>query len=91
MKNPIFVVIFIIAVFIVGGILYIYNPEPEEYVNPNDKSKEEPIACIADAKLCPDGTYVGRVLPDCEFAPCPTYENKVLPPDAIFEDGTFLE
>ncbi len=32
---------------------------------------EEPIACTQDAKLCPDGSYVGRVPPDCEFALCP--------------------
>lgn len=28
-------------------------------------------ACTADAMLCPDGSYVGRVPPDCNFAPCP--------------------
>ena len=28
------------------------------------------IACPMDAKLCPDGTSVGRVGPNCEFAPC---------------------
>ena len=33
--------------------------------------KCELIACTADAKICPDGTAVGRVAPDCEFAPCP--------------------
>ena len=27
-------------------------------------------ACTADAKLCPDGTAVGRTGPDCEFAAC---------------------
>ena len=27
-------------------------------------------ACDADAKLCPDGTYVGRTGPNCEFV-CP--------------------
>ncbi len=33
---------------------------------------EEPITgCQEDAKLCPDGTVVGRVLPDCNFEPCP--------------------
>jgi putative hemolysin len=31
----------------------------------------EPIACTMDAKICPDGTAVGRIPPDCEFAPCP--------------------
>lgn len=29
-------------------------------------------ACALDAKICPDGTAVGRVGPSCEFAPCPT-------------------
>lgn len=28
-------------------------------------------ACAADAKICPDGSAVGRIGPDCEFAPCP--------------------
>lgn len=29
------------------------------------------VACPADAKQCPDGSFVGRTAPDCEFAPCP--------------------
>jgi len=29
-------------------------------------------ACTQEAKLCPDGTSVGRTGPNCEFAPCPT-------------------
>jgi len=32
---------------------------------------ERPVACTADAKICPDGSGVGRVGPDCEFALCP--------------------
>ncbi len=82
MNNRIFILIFIVVVFILGGLLYIYNPEPVEYKNPNE---EEPVACTADAKLCPDGSYVGRSGPNCEFDPCP------IPEDAIFEDGTILE
>ena len=31
----------------------------------------EAVACTMEAKLCPDGTAVGRVGPNCEFAPCP--------------------
>lgn len=27
--------------------------------------------CPMDAKICPNGSYVGRVVPDCEFSPCP--------------------
>jgi len=33
-------------------------------------SAPEPVFCTQEAKLCPDGSYVGRVAPDCEFAPC---------------------
>lgn len=28
------------------------------------------VACTMDAKMCPDGSYVGRIAPNCEFAPC---------------------
>ncbi|MBU6323491.1 MAG: hypothetical protein KGI41_02125 [Patescibacteria group bacterium] len=28
-------------------------------------------ACTLEAKMCPDGTAVGRGGPDCAFAPCP--------------------
>jgi len=32
---------------------------------------DEIIACTAEAKICPDGSAVGRVGPNCEFAACP--------------------
>jgi hypothetical protein len=32
---------------------------------------EKPVACTMEAKACPDGSFVGRVAPNCEFAPCP--------------------
>lgn len=36
------------------------------------KGEEElPVACTLDAKICPDGSYVSRVGPDCEFEECP--------------------
>jgi len=31
----------------------------------------EQVACTMEAKLCPDGSYVGRSGPRCEFAECP--------------------
>jgi len=33
--------------------------------------KDGPYACNADAKICPDGSSVGRTGPQCEFAACP--------------------
>jgi len=32
---------------------------------------QEPVACTMDAKICPDGSAVGRTGPNCEFSPCP--------------------
>lgn len=34
-------------------------------------------ACTLEAKLCPDGTSVGRTGPNCEFAPCPVTTNPI--------------
>jgi hypothetical protein len=42
-----------------GGMLAGTAPEPE------------PVFCTADAFQCPDGTFVGRTGPDCQFV-CPT-------------------
>jgi len=32
---------------------------------------QAPIACTMEAKICPDGSVVGRTGPKCEFASCP--------------------
>jgi hypothetical protein len=33
--------------------------------------QQEQVACTMDAMECPDGSFVGRVAPSCEFAECP--------------------
>lgn len=39
---------------------------------PNQTTKSPPlVTCTQEAKLCPDGSYVGRTGPNCEFATCP--------------------
>lgn len=40
--------------------------------NTGEVKKKNQIACTADAKICPDGSSVGRTGPKCEFAACPT-------------------
>jgi len=37
----------------------------------NKKQGGDSVACTMEAKLCPDGSAVGRSGPRCEFAPCP--------------------
>lgn len=33
--------------------------------------QQKPLACTMEAKICPDGSAVGRTGLNCEFAPCP--------------------
>lgn len=55
----------IIIVVILGVVLYMVYSEDTVTTN-------EPVACTQEAKLCPDGSYVGRTGPECEFAACPS-------------------
>jgi hypothetical protein len=58
------------------------------FVYANYYVSQKQIACTEEAKLCSDGSAVGRVGPKCEFAPCPdtiTYRNEefgfeIIPP-----------
>jgi hypothetical protein len=46
--------------------------EPGDFIpgEPLEEEIEETF-CTLDAKICPDGSSVGRSGPNCEFAPCP--------------------
>ncbi|OHA91481.1 MAG: hypothetical protein A2665_00260 [Candidatus Zambryskibacteria bacterium RIFCSPHIGHO2_01_FULL_46_30] len=63
MSNKIILGIVILATVAVG--IYYFNI----------KEKQTQIACTMEAKLCPDGSAVGRTGSNCEFAPCPKVEN----------------
>jgi hypothetical protein len=62
MKNVNIAIAVVFLIALVGSILTLTFKEAEA---PTD------VACTMDAKVCPDGTAVGRVGPQCEFAPCP--------------------
>lgn len=53
----------LLAIVVVLGGVYFYAM--------GFKPSSTPIACTADAMQCPDGSYVGRTGPDCQFV-CPT-------------------
>lgn len=54
--------------FVAGGIFFSGLPS----LAPDSPGNGGQIACPQDAKLCPDGSAVGRIGPNCEFAECPT-------------------
>lgn len=63
-RNPIkFVLIFVLILsviaFVVGGFAI------------GQKEKSSNQFCTQEAKKCPDGSWVSRTGPKCEFAPCP--------------------
>ncbi|MEK7117809.1 MAG: hypothetical protein AAB861_03490 [Patescibacteria group bacterium] len=70
------IIIFTILAFALGSVLYLLYPTPNEYKSPDDN-----VVCTQDALACPDGSYVGRTGPNCEFV-CST-----LPPGTKMEDG----
>lgn len=62
---PILIVLLVAAA--VGGY-FVYQKSLTTPISPTPAQK----ACTQEAKLCPDGTSVGRTGPTCEFSPCPT-------------------
>ncbi len=60
------IIVGIILFAIVSGVAYWYIAGMA-----GPSADQNGIACTQDAKQCPDGSYVGRVPPTCEFAACP--------------------
>lgn len=60
MNTTTIVAIVALVVVALGGWFYFSSTNTES----------EPVFCTADAMQCPDGTYVGRTGPNCEFV-CP--------------------
>jgi len=48
------------------------------YLELKQRPAPEPVACTQEAKLCPDGSYVGRTGPNCDFQECPGVEKEEL-------------
>jgi hypothetical protein len=59
------------AVVVLAIIAVVLIFTKEEVVAPETESPDEEVFCTMDAMICPDGSAVGRVAPNCEFAPCP--------------------
>jgi hypothetical protein len=61
--------VLLIVVIALGG--FFYRNTFEHPVQPGPGSLNQPTACTMEAKVCPDGTSVGRSGPNCAFAACP--------------------
>lgn len=47
---------------------------------------EKPVACTMEAKLCSDGSSIGRVPPKCDFAACPKEDLIVVESPRAYEE-----
>jgi hypothetical protein len=61
--------IFVLVALGIGGYFYARQAQAPNITDGGG------VACTMEARLCPDGSYVGRQGPKCEFAACPTITN----------------
>lgn len=59
----------ILLLILVGFGSFLYQNAKN---NTSGEGREEPIACTAEARICPNGSAVGRTGPACEFEACPS-------------------
>ena len=75
-KSPLAeILLFVSAIVLFAGILYLGSGDSRFPSVP----EEDQVFCTQEAKLCPDGSYVGRTGPQCEFAACPGADSTELP------------
>ena len=72
----------VIFAIIMGGLIWLLVqkqnsqsnqplPPPIEIPENPEEQERKAVYCTMDAKQCADGSFVGRIPPKCEFAPCP--------------------
>lgn len=66
------IVIILVLMIIAGLGIYKFNLTNDDII----------IACTQEAKLCPDGSAVGRTGPNCEFDACPQSKSNFTEADA---------
>jgi hypothetical protein len=61
------------TIVLVGGVFgYQYLTQPKD----GSQDQNQQTACTMEAKVCSDGSAVGRSGPNCEFAECPAVQDK---------------
>lgn len=61
----------LVSLVVLGVLTFVTRAHAEDVLD---------VMCTADAKECPDGSFVGREGPNCEFVPCPGAESKTVRP-----------
>jgi hypothetical protein len=67
--------IILIVTIVIGGLIWLNSKKDitpnkaKSTINQDRITKQ--IVCTQEVKLCPDGSYVSRTGPNCEFTECP--------------------
>ena len=69
LRLSIFFMVMLAAIAITGAVSALFLA----------KNVDKQKACTEEAKICPDGSAVGRTGPKCEFTPCPTAKVSLTP------------
>lgn len=72
------ILILAVAVLVLFVIMYSGNNSQKASPGVPKTSDQGKVACTLEAKQCPDGSYVGRQGPRCEFAQCPNASSSVI-------------
>jgi hypothetical protein len=78
MKSTKVIAAFLVLIVAIISIVFIATRSKPQTIFPNPEP--QPVACTEEAKQCPDGSYVGRTGPQCQFAACPPTGSTILPP-----------
>lgn len=80
MKNILIGIIVVVVVLAGAGAVWAMKGGGNSLVaTPEEQATTTPpvvTVCTQEAKICPDGSAVGRTGPSCEFAACPTTETE---------------
>jgi putative hemolysin len=90
------VAILIFIAVIITGIFYFFIQKEDSFFAPVGSIKpveNNPQACTEEAKICPDGSAVGRTGKNCEFATCPNNNSQMANPASVYceKNGGKLE
>jgi len=80
-KKIIFVLISILLLITIAILVWYFWPKTKIIPNQNPvnnsnqtenmNNRNTPTVCTQEARQCPDGSYVSRTGPNCEFSECP--------------------
>lgn len=62
-----YIALILVIIFVAFGAMFSYSKMIQE----DEPTAPQGKACTEEARICPDGSAVGRQGENCEFTPCP--------------------